>query len=150
MQNILNFYQITDRIATSGQPAVGEFSKIKDAGYSLIINLAMSDATNAVPEEEGIIRDLGITHVHIPVPFDKPEVGHLTAFFGIMDAFKNKKVFVHCALNLRVSVFTYNYLVFKDNTDPKTAISPFLQEWIPNMDEKWAKILNLTKQDIPL
>jgi len=149
MQNILNFYQITDRIATSGQPTVEQFPKIREEGYSLIINLAMSDAMNAVPEEEGIIRDLGITHVHIPVPFDKPTVAHLTAFFGIMDAFKNEKVFVHCALNLRVSVFIYKYLVFK-GAAPETATTPFLQEWMPNMDESWKKILYLTKQDISL
>ncbi|MFT3931633.1 MAG: protein tyrosine phosphatase family protein [Spongiibacteraceae bacterium] len=148
MKDILNFYQLTDKIASGGQPLPHQFSEIQKAGYSIVINLAMSDATNAVPEEEKIVSSLGLTHIHIPVPFDRPDLSHVKAFFGIMDAFKTEKVFVHCALNLRVSAFLYLYLTHRHNLSPEQATTPFLTAWQPKMDEKWRGILGLTKQEL--
>ena len=148
MNNILNFYQLTDRIASAGQPVADQFSEIQKAGYAVVINLAMSDAMNAVPAEEKIVSSLGLTHIHIPVPFDDPNSSHVRAFFGVMDAFRNEKVFVHCALNLRVSAFLYLYLTIRCGLPPEEAATPFLREWRPKMDEKWQKIVNLTEQEI--
>lgn len=150
MESILNFYQLTERIASAGQPSPDQFLEIQKAGYSVVINLAMSDAMNAVPEEEKIISTMGLTHIHIPVPFDNPAVSHVKAFFGVMDALRSEKVFVHCALNLRVSVFLYLYLTIRDGVTPEQAITPFLREWQPKMDEKWKSILDLTQHEIQI
>ena len=148
MNDILNFYRLTDRIASAGQPSVDQFSKIREAGYSVIVNLAMSDAMNAVPDEEKTIRSLGLTYVHIPVPFDAPNASHVKAFFGVMDAFRNEKVLVHCALNLRVSAFLYLYLTLRENIAPDKATTPFLTDWRPKMEKAWQDIINLTGRDL--
>lgn len=148
MDDILNFHQVSDRIATSGQPTTDQFSQIHEAGYAVVINLAMADASNAVPEEEKIITGLGMTYVHIPVPFDKPHVNHIRTFFGVMDAFKTEKIFVHCALNLRVSAFMYQYLILKEGRSAEQASSPFLKAWSPKMDAHWRSIIELRAHEL--
>ncbi len=148
MDDILNFYQVTDKIASSGQPTAEQFAAIHAAGYSVIINLAMSDAMNAVAEEEATVRDLGMTHIHIPVPFDKPRASHLKAFIAVMDSFQDEKVFVHCALNMRVSAFLHQYLVLTKGWDSERASSPMLNDWRPKIDPAWQAILNLTADDL--
>ena len=47
-QEVLNFYQMTDNIAIGGQPTVSQLSQIADAGYSVVVNLAMHDSDNAI------------------------------------------------------------------------------------------------------
>lgn len=148
MDDILNFHRVSDRIATSGQPTAEQFSKIQEAGYTVIVNLAMADAMNAVPEEEKIISALGMTYIHIPVPFDNPTVNHLRAFLGFMDAFKTEKIFVHCALNLRVSAFMYQYLRLKEGRSEEQASSPHLLAWSPKMDTRWRSIIELQPHEI--
>lgn len=148
MEDILNFHQVSDRIGTSGQPTADQFSKIQVAGYSTIINLAMSDASNAVPEEEKLINALGMTYIHLPVPFDNPGINHLRAFLALMDALKPEKVFVHCALNLRVSAFMYQYLILREGRSAAHASSPYLQAWWPKMDARWRSIVQLQPHEI--
>ena len=148
MENILNYHQVNNRIASAGQPTPEQFSDIHEAGYTVVINLAMSDASNAEPEEETLIRSLGMTHVHIPVPFDNPTPAHVKAFFGVMDAFTNEKVFVHCALNLRASAFLYLYLTHVEGIQPEQVTFPMLEKWQPQMEECWRKILNVTSEEI--
>jgi protein tyrosine phosphatase (PTP) superfamily phosphohydrolase (DUF442 family) len=38
---IINYYQIGDRIATSGQPSKADFDRIAASGYEVMINLAL-------------------------------------------------------------------------------------------------------------
>ena len=46
---------------------------------------------------------------HVPVDFNAPQVEDLRKFFDVMDSFRDKKVFVHCAANFRVSSFVARY-----------------------------------------
>ncbi len=148
MQEILNFYQITTQIGTSGQPTAGQFSSIAQEGYTTVINLAMHDSDKALPEEGNLVASLGMDYIHLPVPFDKPSARHVAKFCRIMDLLNGEKVFVHCALNARVSVFMYNYLTLRKSMDNVEASSPILRQWLPDMDNNWQAILNLTLDDI--
>ena len=47
LENIYNYLKISDKIATAGQPSVEQFSYIKEAGYQVVINLALKDSSNA-------------------------------------------------------------------------------------------------------
>ena len=42
MDSIKNFIQLTDTIATAGQPRVEQFQSIADAGYQHVINLGLA------------------------------------------------------------------------------------------------------------
>ena len=41
MEDIANFFQITDNIGTGGQPNISQINEIAKANYSVVINLAM-------------------------------------------------------------------------------------------------------------
>jgi protein tyrosine phosphatase (PTP) superfamily phosphohydrolase (DUF442 family) len=148
MEKLINFYQIAENIGTAGQPAADQFSGIAKAGYSTVVNLAMHDSDNAIPEEGNIVTSLGMTYIHMPVPFDAPTVNHVRKFFGIMDALGNENVFVHCAVNARVSAFMHQYLTLRKGVASARASSPLLQKWLPEMDIRWRSIMELEASDI--
>ncbi|HEC73926.1 MAG TPA: phosphatase [Methylophaga aminisulfidivorans] len=136
---IKNALSITSRISSSGQPAAGEFIQISEQCYQAIINLAMPDSTTALAEEGAIVTTLGMTYVHVPVPFDAPDQTHLAQFFNIMKAFSTHKVWVHCALNYRASAFLYLYLRIVEHKPVLEAKRALLTEWLPN--ETWASFI---------
>ena len=148
IQDILNFHQMTNDIAIGGQPTAGQLSQIADEGYSVVVNLAMHDSNNAIPEEGSIIASMGLSYVHIPVPTEAPTPDHVRKFFRVMDSFHGEKVFVHCASSGRVSAFMHRYMMLKKGASPEEATSPLLQRWMPRMDETWKSILQLELAEI--
>ncbi len=67
LENIYNFLQISDRLGTSGQPTEEQFSDIKNAGYQTVINLALTNSSNALSDEPEIVENNGMEYIHIPV-----------------------------------------------------------------------------------
>ena len=137
---ISNFYQLTPSIGTAGYPKPEDFSRIAAEGYRVVINLAMHDAPDAVDEEGALVSKEGMVYVHIPVPFDNPTAEHFRIFKECMDAFADKKVFVHCQLNLRVAAFMLKYLTAKGVSE-EDATTPAMTKWKPSMDDAWKAFL---------
>lgn len=81
----------------------------------MIINLSLLDPKYCLSDEASLIKLLGLEYHHISVSFQKPTLENLHNFFSVMDATKNKKVFVHCAANKRVSCFIALYGEIKLN-----------------------------------
>ena len=148
MEDIINFYQITENIGTGGQPTISQLTKIAEENYSVIVNLAMHDSDNAISEEGDIVSSLGMKYIHIPVPFEAPNSNHLKKFFNVMDSFEEKKIFVHCAVNARVSAFMHQYLTLKKGVSSEKATSPLLHQWLPKMDSNWKFIMELEIDEI--
>ena len=148
MQNILNFHQATENIATGGQPTVSQLSQIADAGYSVVVSLAMHDSDNAIPEEGSLTASLGMSYVHIPVPFEAPTAKQVQSFFRVMDSFDGEKVFVHCAVSARVSAFMHRYMMLRKGASSEQATSPLPQRWLPHMEDHWKSILKLELDEI--
>ncbi len=142
INEILNFYQITDTIGTGGQPTPDQFTSIRDAGFTSVINLAMPDSPNALVNEGEIVTKLGMTYIHIPVPWQSPSIQDLERFLGFMEILQKQKIFVHCAANYRASAFTNRHLRLNQNLPEEKATSPILKQWLPEMDEKWKKIVD--------
>jgi protein tyrosine phosphatase (PTP) superfamily phosphohydrolase (DUF442 family) len=131
LQNIYNFVQISDKLATAGQPRAEQLQVIKDAGYEIVINLANLDTKYDLPNEDELVKGLGMDYVHIPVVWSSPEPEDLHQFFATMDANSDKKVFVHCIANMRVSAFTMLYRVIKQHVPYEEAESAMLSIWNP-------------------
>ena len=131
VENITNYLRVTDRISSSGQPQENEFRAISSAGFAAIINLAMPDSDNAIPEEGSIVTELGMSCHHIPVPFDAPKSNHLKQFFGLMDSLQGQKVWVHCVVNYRASAFLYLYRRWKGMSEDEAQMAMF-KNWTPN------------------
>ena len=77
VEEITNYMHISECIASSGQPEEHQFNDIAVAGYQAVINLARPNSENAIPEEGYLVTALGMAYVHIPVPFDAPNIEHL-------------------------------------------------------------------------
>ena len=150
LEHVLNFYQITADIGTSGQPTREQFGQIAQQGYASVINLAMHNSDNAIADEGSIVAALGMSYFHIPVPFDRPTAEHVRKFIQVLKALEGEKVFVHCALNWRVSAFMYKYLTLCKGLSAETSTSPLLRQWLPTMDTAWTSIINLRAEEIGL
>lgn len=148
VEDILNFHHMTDDIAIGGQPTVSQLAQVADAGYSVVVNLAMHDSDNAIPEEGSVTASLGMSYIHIPVPSDAPTSTHVRKFFNVMDAFEGERVFVHCVVSGRVSAFINRYMMLRMGASAEQATSPLLQRWLPGMEEPWTSIMNLELDDI--
>lgn len=132
IDQIKNFVKIAENIGTAGQPTEVQFSAIKEAGYEVVVNLAMPTSTNAIPNEGELVTSQGMIYVHIPVKWEAPTGEDLDAFFRIMKANESQKVFVHCALNMRVSAFIYLFRVICQGVTPTEAKEQLYQIWEPN------------------
>lgn len=146
LASIHNYRPIDDVIATSGQPTVEQLADIAAAGYSAVINLALHDDPRySLPDEPGVVESLGLQYVHIPVGFTGPTENHLLKFFAAMAAHSNKKVWVHCAANKRVSAFLGLYWVIQQRWPRERAFALMHGLWQP--DEIWnAFISNMLKK----
>ena len=86
IENILNYIKINENLCTSGQPSPDQFQEIASAGFTSVINLAMPDSTNALPDEGGFVSEQAMNYFHIPVAFDAPTIMHLYLFLKLDDS----------------------------------------------------------------
>jgi protein tyrosine phosphatase (PTP) superfamily phosphohydrolase (DUF442 family) len=110
LSGIKAFRRLDERVATAGQPSRAELATVAQAGYEVVINLHVSPD---LPDEEEVVRGLGMEYVQIHVPWEHPERSHLERFFAAMDARREQRLFVHCAANKRVSAFVALYRIHK-------------------------------------
>jgi len=132
LNQITNFYAITEQLLTGGMPTEEQLKHLQNYNVDVVINLALDDSPNALSKEREIMQDLGMTYVQIPVEWENPRLSDLEIFFGTMEKYKLRKLFVHCVLNMRVSVFIYLYRVIKDHIPAEIAILDLRRIWEPN------------------
>ena len=132
LTQIYNFLLIDERWATAGQPTAAQLVAVKEAGYEVLINLAMPDSPNALAGEEQLVEALHMAYFPIPVAWEAPTESELNEFFRIMDAHEGKKRFVHCIANMRVSAFTFLYRVIRLGIPVAQAEQELYQIWHPN------------------
>ena len=140
LAEIINFLQISDKLATAGQPTVKQFRSIAEAGYETVINLALPTSDRAIANEAQLVQSLGMEYIAIPVDWESPTMTDLDEFLQAMEQRQQQKVFVHCAKNMRVSVFVYLYRRLHLNCDHEQAIADLHKIWQPN--ETWQKFID--------
>ena len=131
LNQIFNYQKIDDQLSTSGQPSEGEFELIKGAGFQTVINLAPHDAENSLRDEAGLLRNLSLDYIHIPVDFFKPNETDFSTFRTVMDNHRAEKVWVHCAANMRVSAFLFRYRTEKIGVDRSLKKHELNRIWEP-------------------
>ena len=141
LASIYRYRPIDGRLSTSGQPSVKQLTAIADAGFRVIINLALhDDARYSLPDEPGAVTGLGLSYVHIPVQFAAPQITDLHAFVNAMDANIDEKLWVHCAANIRVSAFLGLYRVIRQGWKPDPAFELMHGLWQP--DAAWSVFID--------
>lgn len=130
-----NTHQVFAWLWTSGQLSEEDIRALPSHGFSVVINLALTTSSNALPGEAELVTGRGMAYVHIPVEWECPKPEQFMDFAGVLKAFSGRKVWVHCAKNMRASVFVYLYrkLVLAEADD--LACLPMLKVWSPN--ETW-------------
>lgn len=73
LSQTLNFQYIHERLLSSGQPTVEELKLIKAYGMNTVINLALSDASNALEHEDKICLELGLNYIQLPIHWELPD-----------------------------------------------------------------------------
>jgi protein tyrosine phosphatase (PTP) superfamily phosphohydrolase (DUF442 family) len=138
--DIFNFRQAGPNLATSGQPNESQLADIAAAGYEVVINLALHDDPRySLSDERASVRSLGLEYVHIPVQFDKPARLDLLAFFDAMEHRRSRRVWVHCAANMRVTAFVSLFRVLREGWATDHAFALMHEIWQPN--EIWARFI---------
>ena len=140
LATIRNYVRVGDDLATSGQIAYDQIESLAAAGYEVVVNLApASESANAL--EGHLVVSAGLTYVQIPVSWSEPSMRDLEMFFDVMEANRDRKVFVHCFANMRASAFTYLYRTLVLGVPAEEARVAMDPVWNPMELEQWAGLL---------
>ena len=140
IENIFNYLWLNDNIATGGQPTAKQLALIKNAGYQIVINLALSTSENALANEKVVVESLGMKYIQIPIDFNQPTKEEFALFCEVLQTSQKQKFFIHCAANLRVSAFLYLYRTLYQNISQEEAIFDLHKLWQPN--PTWQNFIN--------
>lgn len=137
-----NVVQISPRLVTSGQPSAHELARLKELGFGAVIYLAPPTVSDAVRDEPVILERQGLPFINIPIRFDAPSDADFDAFAAAMRGLGERRVLVHCQVNLRASsmVFLYRTIVLKE--DPRLAYESVEKVWVP--DRAWRPFIERT------
>jgi uncharacterized protein (TIGR01244 family) len=139
-EDIRGWQRLDATTTTSGRLEHGDPARLAAIGVRHVINLALDDHPEALPDEEQRLAAEGIGYTHIPVPFDAPGEGHLSAFEAAL-ASADGPVHVHCIMNWRVSAFFYRHsraagvddaaatALMARQWDPRTSADPRAAVW---------------------
>jgi protein tyrosine phosphatase (PTP) superfamily phosphohydrolase (DUF442 family) len=141
LRGIRNLVFLSDRVGTSGQPTEDQFAAIKEAGYEVLVNLLPFQ--REVENEAQVVADLGMEYVNIPVVWTAPTVENVERFFEVMDENADRTVFVHCAVNMRVSAFMYLYRTLRLGMNEEEAEDDLHDIWVP--DGVWADLIEAVR-----
>ena len=94
-----------------------------------------------LPNEGQIVSTLGMNYLHIPVVWTQPKRHQYDLFESVLNVNRAKKVWVHCALNFRVSCFIYLYKVHNLDVNKQEAYAELRKMWEPN--ETWSTFIGL-------
>jgi protein tyrosine phosphatase (PTP) superfamily phosphohydrolase (DUF442 family) len=136
---IYNFHAIDESLGTAGQPTETQFRSVREAGFEVVINLALPTSDNAIAHEGSIVTGLGMSYVQVPVDFTAPTSMDFETFCGVLEAFAGRRIFVHCAANKRVSAFVFLYRVLRQRANIAEAEQHLHAIWQP--DEVWGRFI---------
>jgi protein tyrosine phosphatase (PTP) superfamily phosphohydrolase (DUF442 family) len=136
----INTHRVFDWLWTSGQLSERDIAQLPEFGIAAVINLALPTSSNALPGEAELITKQGIAYVHIPVEWTAPRPEQFDQFVAVMKGFEGHNVWVHCAMNMRVSAFMYLYRRLVLDESEEAARDPMRSIWQP--DATWHSFID--------
>lgn len=134
-----NIYRVFDWLWTSGQLSEQDIAELPSLGIEVVINLAAPSSASALVGEAEFVTRRGITYVQIPVEWEAPRVDQFDQFVSVMQAFADRKIWLHCGMNMRVGVFLYLFRKFVRGEAEEQAMFPLRAVWQPN--EIWTAFM---------
>jgi protein tyrosine phosphatase (PTP) superfamily phosphohydrolase (DUF442 family) len=134
-----NVVEISPILVTSGQPSAEALAGLGAQGFEADIYLAPPTVGDAVKEEAVIVGKQGLIFVNIPINFNNPTEKDFETFAGVMKGLGNRKVLVHCQIDLRASSMVFLYRVIVGKEDPHVAYKAVAQVWSP--EGPWKRLI---------
>jgi protein tyrosine phosphatase (PTP) superfamily phosphohydrolase (DUF442 family) len=141
----INQHQVFDWLWTSGQLSERDMDALPTLGIGMVVNLALPTSSNALRGEAERVTGHGMTYVQIPVVWERPEPAQFEQFASLLQSSRGLKVWVHCALNMRVSAFVYLYRRLVLGEDDSEAGFPMREVWTP--DATWQAFIERVVAD---
>jgi protein tyrosine phosphatase (PTP) superfamily phosphohydrolase (DUF442 family) len=127
-----NVVVISPRLVTSGQPGASALSRLGAQGFDAVIYLAPPTVSDAVADEPALLQRQGLRHINIAIPFDAPSAAHFERFVAAMAELADKRVLVHCQVNMRASTMVFLHRVIVGKEAPETAYEAVSRVWVPS------------------
>lgn len=140
LESIRGYRRLGEQLATSGMPSPEHFAAMRAEGFEVVVNLALPTSDHAMANEGEMVSAQGMTYIHIPVNFETPTADDFQRFTSVMAAFAGRKVFVHCAANMRVSAFLFLHRLRTRNVTRAQAEADLFAIWNP--DGTWRNFIN--------
>ena len=140
-EEIRNFLPLSENLFTGGMPKAEQLRDAAGQGVRVVINLALHDIPNALPEEEKLVGSLGMTYINIPVVWNHPTRENLNQFLEAMDAHSEEKVLVHCEANYRATAFPTLYRILRLGWKPEDALDVMHQIWNEEKYPIWKRFI---------
>jgi len=132
LAEIVNFRQYHSNFSSAGQPTREQFQALADNGFERIVYIAFTNNTNALPDEDQLVKALGMEYTQIPVAFDNPLPSEFYAFSDTMQRYSDKKTLLHCQVNARATAFSFLYRVLYEDVPVAEAKEDMNTVWQPN------------------
>ena len=135
--DMYNFLQLSDSLFTGGMPRADQLTDAAKRGVKVVINLAPHDVPHALPDEEELVRSLGMQYINIPVNWNTPTKEGLDKFMDAMDEHKDRKILVHCEANFRASAFISMYRILRKGWKTNEALEVMHKIWDEDAYPVW-------------
>ncbi len=135
LAEITNFRQYSATFASAGQPTAEQLQSVADAGFERVVYIAFTNNQNALPDEDQIVKGLGMEYMQVPVDFSNPLPDDFYAFADSMQRNTGKKTLLHCQVNARATAFSFLYRVIYEDVSIADAKADMNTVWQPN--EVW-------------
>lgn len=126
-----NVVSINERLITAGQPTRESLAELGAEGFQAVIYLAPSDVVDAIADEADVLRGQDIEFVHVPIVFGAPTTEEVDQVAQALNRLADKKVLVHCQVNMRASTVTFLYRAGYLGEDPAKAYESVTRVWVP-------------------
>ena len=140
LDGICNLVEVAGAFVTAGQPSEDHLQELAAHGFNAVVNLGLLDPKYCLSDEAALVATLGMAYHHIPVDFQKPTTTDFDRFRNVMNSLREQTVFVHCAMNYRVSCFTALFGESELGWTRAQADAYVRRVWEPN--ETWSRFLS--------
>lgn len=149
--DIRNWLRIDKRITTSGRLQPHDPARLAAIGVAHVINLALAEHPEALPDAAKLMSDAGLRYTHIPIPFNAPNETHYRAFCAALEH-EEAPVHIHCIMNFRVSALLYRWHRERIGMDEAQARAWLDQMWKLDETESddaraWARLIGLAEEE---
>ena len=134
---IPHWLPVDPSLALGAQPDQAGIDWLAEHGYSLVVNLNTPGARNFWPDEAAQAQKAGMHYVHYPLDCSELTPEKYEILRGILQGHRGRKVFLHCAMNVKSSGMAHIWRVKELGHDREAAKADLART--PGHEPKWER-----------